>query len=586
MITIISLPNELLDEIACNVASEFGLPSSLTPLLLTCKRIHNVLTGPGGKAVWRRIFQGTFSSSAAVRRLGARLRNEDWLFQLQLYVRVLRDVQGRRMEGEGGMFEEQDVERHSVEELMWVLWVMCLEDDGRNRVQMDKVGVYEWVAMFVRTRLARDEAGWPVDNALNSCALHVFWYLTTKHRLFAECPTTREQTVRAVLPYVTMPFRYPPSSVPPHQRTWNQIFYNRRLPMFIPLVTDAAKLIYAARRELFKVRIPSGLGFARTRRERDAAMLGRKVVVPTLEDFEESNDCFLGGEAKYPSGAQSDKDAEVDWKRTTSRRTAKGGGTALTSLPKVVYRTSSSSPTSSSSSPSDVDPCLYDPTRIHDIISIDESDSASRDWDTDWWRLMCSFHGEDEDEDVDMESDDDNDNDNVAHKPGEMTGLWVGKLFVPSDSHFASLFHATHSTTNPMHIPQDFSENTLGSVASMPVWMRLKEDPTQGEEEIDLTGSTDPHHGDAWHHFRFKGKVRRWDGFVEIVRTAFDPYGSETGKRHDKIVLYGTLVGGGKNFVGNWRALPPASESEAEERERRGRWPWEGAFSLGRRVEA
>lgn len=205
------LPNELIDEIAFNIACDgiSGLSTSLTPFMLTCKRNYEVIMGEsGGKAVWRRIFKHKFSWSARERR-GRRVSaegqgiigNDDYLFQLRLYTRTLKDVGSRvamlrreeategdlnskdNSSGDDALFEPEPIcdDSQTIEELMWVLWVMCLEDDGCNRIQMDSIGVYDWVEAFIQRRLYDGAIeGWPCDNAVNSCALHVFWFLTTK----------------------------------------------------------------------------------------------------------------------------------------------------------------------------------------------------------------------------------------------------------------------------------------------------------------------------------------------------------------------------------------------------------------------
>lgn len=36
--------------------------------------------------------------------------------------------------------------------------------------------------------------------------------------------------------------------------------------------------------------------------------------------------------------------------------------------------------------------------------------------------------------------------------------------------------------------------------------------------DIIVTGETDPRHGQAWHHYRFYGRVRKWDGCIALLR--------------------------------------------------------------------
>ncbi|KAJ8092008.1 hypothetical protein PM082_024244 [Marasmius tenuissimus] len=771
--TLVDLPNELIDEIAFHAACPeldwnatttgglLGLPCSLTSLLLTCKRVYSVLVpsnGGGGGAVWRRIFRYKFSSSAVERRFGmagkgnwarktgTRITSSDYHFQLKLYVRALRDVQHRAARLDDSetynkaldepILSSPDDESQSIEELMWVLWVMCLEDDGINRLQLDFVGAYGWVEAYIHRRLndgAEENGGWPLDNAVNSCALHIFWYLTTKERLFLESSQSREEIVRLVLPYVTGPFRYTSTFVPPNhfrvplssedpfsaasnvpsqdssfsidlakptpgisesavrssypvylspnERTWNHIFYNRRIPMTIPLITEAAKLVYAARRELWKIHVPEAR-FSRTRWEFNqlhgygpsrGRMTPPREVMPTLEDFDEFNDCLLGGEA-------GDRDSRVSIAGTGSREwRARGGGTALTRVPAVLYRSLPSS------SPLALTPSRYSPLRLTDVVSVDESPCQSRDWDKDWQRLRsCLSWSEEFDTDSDVEGDEDveslsgsEDDSNHENEPchlpessstttygsGDMAGLWAGKLFLPSETHFSALL-------NGDRLPLNFNEGTLGPLVSVPVYMRLREyrlersggnDPRPPEgpmsngwfpwgttfresegrvvvsvpagsqagrktedfvyrtalptddshlsssidEDTILIGQTDPRHGDAWHPYRFFGRVRRWDGCVCLIRVPLgleddDASGTSatstttstnattptTIRAKPTIMFYGSLVGGERNFVGNWRVASPASSASSHP-DADWEWSpqWEGGISLGKRAE-
>ncbi|KAG7100278.1 hypothetical protein E1B28_002051 [Marasmius oreades] len=734
-----TLPNELLNEIAFYVACDtlVGLPVSLLPLLLTCKRVYDALRED--QAIWRRIFQFKFSWSSVERREGAGsygrkrrpIDNEDYRFQLQLNVRTLKDIRTRvgslrsalsssparglengSRSDDGN--EEQAIadpisdpshvefdESQSVEEIMWVLWVMCLQDDGCNRVQMDGVGVYEWVEFFVRRKLYDGAIeGWPRDNAVNSCALHVLWYLTTKERLFSESDHDRESLVRIILPFVTIPFRYSSSFAPPNhfhlppgnvhcrttsipaahepyplylspdQRVWKHVFYNRRVPLTIPLITDAAKLLYAARRELW--RIPLMPEFARTRTEYNLRTPvqggGWRPAQPTQEDFEELNESLLGGGALHRVAPGS---GSGTGQNSCGRLGAKGrgGGTALTSLPNVIY--------SPHISISDIG---YSARHVKHIIQVDESGCASRRWDKDWWRLRkclncfedgSSFLFDDADDDgewsddtcVDSHGDVDIDVDHAqenlhseggmdvreipsplgkaqVYTPGEMTGLWVGKIFIPSQPQFESLIHASlFQPGRSPRLPDNFSENTFGFLASLPVYMRLREhrristtthrsapvpggsmlnawlpdsmeynedkgngkvelsfsgarrafyetlrrgaenvdDGWEGDEhdgDIIITGETDPRHGEAWQHYRFYGRIRKWDGCVAIMRVPVEDTQTESSQK-GRILFYGTLVGGGKNFVGNWRVTDADESSPA----------YEGAFSLGKHEE-
>ncbi|ESK87556.1 hypothetical protein Moror_2005 [Moniliophthora roreri MCA 2997] len=663
-----SLPPEILDNIAFHLSCPHlvGIPVSLTPLLQSCRSIYSKLSS--STALHPRIFKYKFSFSAISRRSFSP-RSSDYLFQLQLYTRVLQDVRIRAQNGNVGD-PEPESEDMSIEDLMWALWMMCLEDDGCNRIQMDSVGAYRWVEQYVRQRLhlgSENTNGWPIDNAVNACALHVLWYLTTKDRLLAESVESRDDLAHLLLPLVSAPFRYasafsPPNhfhlplepskhddvqdnvnSIPTHgpypiylsavNRTWRHYLYSRRVPLTVPLITEAAKLLYSARRELF--RMPVVHEFPRDRAEwverfkaSFRAEHGRDPYFweiqresgPTQDDFLEMNEGLLGGEA-VPCLPEPQ-----------NRKTwGKGGGTALTPLPTVVT----------------------DDTDDTRILEIDESGASSRNWDKDWARLRSC---------LDCFGDEESSGSSLPHSNctqsrgvytlGEMSGLWFGKLYFTSENHFEALL-------NTADRPLEFAEANVGSV---PVYMRLREhvsdDPKNvveaGEmgcgwfpEGTDYTVADDgvevtvPESADSREQKRYWYRTHQPGPDVDVescgicdreddadheigseeeeddddllLPTRPQSHGTQdvvltgsTDERHGKawyhytfhgrvrswdgcvgllrvprdptkgrLLFYGHLVGGGKTFVGNWRVASHDPNIPA----------YEGAFIMGKKEE-
>ena len=78
-----------------------------------------------------------------------------------------------------------------------------------------------------------------------------------------------------------------------------------------------------------------------------------------------------------------------------------------------------------------------------------------------------------------------------------------------------------------------------------------------------------PRHGEAWHHYRFYGRVRKWDGLIVLVRIPTHlPMILKT-------IFRGYLIGN-KNFVGSWRSYHDNLNAI----------PLEGPFALSRVEEA
>ncbi|KAI0778862.1 hypothetical protein BD413DRAFT_601525 [Trametes elegans] len=90
-----------------------------------------------------------------------------------------------------------------------------------------------------------------------------------------------------------------------------------------------------------------------------------------------------------------------------------------------------------------------------------------------------------------------------------------------------------------------------------------------GIQDIIITGEVLPRHGAAWHHYRFYGRVRRWDGLIVLVRIPTElPWNMKT-------IFRGYLIGN-QNFVGTWRQYNENSNAI----------PLEGPFALSRVQEA
>lgn len=62
-----------------------------------------------------------------------------------------------------------------------------------------------------------------------------------------------------------------------------------------------------------------------------------------------------------------------------------------------------------------------------------------------------------------------------------------------------------------------------------------------------------PKHGEAWHRFRFYGRVRHWDGLIALVRVPLQ--NPDLG-----ITIFRGYVVANQNFIGSWRSWsrPPS----------------------------
>ncbi|KAF8837626.1 hypothetical protein BDN67DRAFT_1013741 [Paxillus ammoniavirescens] len=612
------LPLEILEKVAIELDDDpaSSLSSTTLPLLLTCKRFYELLGFKTNNHLYAQFFRARFDGSAAVRRLGELASHDPGRsFQLRSYCNALRRVR------------TGDIHATDIVRTFWTCFSMMMEDDGKNRCQLEWAGLPDFVDKFVRERLHENsENGWPAESEVNSLAMWLLWFTSTEERLRAETPAQRVQMTNLILPYVLMPVRYAtyfaphthfmlplPRNLPQLPHSFLTVHgpypqyregFSRRMSLYqatdfevgIPLASVAAKLVYFSRREVLPVGVPPHL--PRTREH--ALQWGFTMVTPTQEDIHELNE---------------HKVAKL--------------------IPRVTK-------------PEELAKC-----------------APSARWDDDWNRLAdCSYLFSP----VSLKR--------THYTPGLLSGLWQGRMLHPDDIHYGNIMQT-------VQMPAAFNEQTVGLTAA-PVFMRLREyhcmdvEPNQpipgggrdgfggiqnawfpnsmgyqevlhglvttcqektsfyneyvaggpnlhdeskcrgcqyrgtsemvfreddaqllehldevlaneGMEEVEddededdpmdeepseadtemnpdgrcelvikrkcdgildiiLVGETDMRHGQAWHHYKFYGRVREWDGLVAIIRVP-------KGNPHQSlgVWIFTGYVVGGQNFVGNWR---------------------------------
>ncbi|KAF7317076.1 hypothetical protein HMN09_00442200 [Mycena chlorophos] len=543
-----SLPLEILELVAFELTclTPLGPPSALIPLFQTCKHLNRALSR--NLLLYSQIFKFKFDTSAVLRRC-PKPTPAQYYDQLVLYCMQLHKLRGQVLADE-------------CDDVLFSAYLMMLENDGRNAAQLQHAGLDSYLDNFVRNRMwnGRGSAqGWPTDNTANACALWLVWMTTTETNLKKESAARRNQLIRIVLPFVLLPFRYASAFAPlnhfvlpvqdgissqPHsvltahgrypiyldpRRVWSQVHYSSRPAVVPPLLATAAALIYFSRRETVTFRIPPHLPLNRE----EAIRLGRTQISPTQADVHEVN-------------------AHLN-ERLPEQRAAEW-----------------------------------------DLLSGCSGDPLSKRWDCDWWRVRkCIDISRDTDRRL-----------GLVYEPGTFTGLWQGRMLIPSEHHFTALittqnyphnfdesymgvttFPRLHAITSIRRIPRlvhpamiptpvfsalngrRLSENVeparllwLPTRSSLD-WVSRRRCNQIMKTEKKLRGEnhpTDLHHGQAWNHFSFYGRVRSWDGMVGILRVSSDP-------RLGTLLFYGYIVAGYK-FVGNWRTAnedvtAPAYES-------------------------
>ncbi|KAG6380578.1 hypothetical protein JVT61DRAFT_4941 [Boletus reticuloceps] len=636
---ILRLPLELLEKIVLELHGDpASPPAAVLPLLLTSKYFYRSLGFQYNNHLYASLFRLSFDSSAPVRRLGY-LNAPGLCSQLRSDYSAINCIR------------RGDIHADNVPQTFWTCFSMLLENDGKNRCQLDAAGLPDFVDSFIRERLYEHSVdGWPAENDINSLALWLLWLTITDDRLSAQTPAQRAQMTRLILPFVLMPVRYPaylaphthytlplPSNLPQPPHSFLTLHgpypqyrngFSRVMPLYhvksielgIPLASVAAKLIYFSHREVFPVGVPPHL--PRTRAH--ALQLGLHSVGPTQEDVQELNDHKVA-----------------------------------TFVPKSKWE-------------------WWDDIKDYNSLGSEARSklAPSARWDDDWNRLAdCNSLFTP----LSLKR--------MHYTPGLLSGLWQGRMLYPDDGLYGNVMQIPQ-------IPPNFNEQSVGLTAA-PVFIRLREyhcmdvypnepvhsggiqnawfpssarfhevthglaitcqersstyneyvvggpdlhdesrcrgceyrgtsemifreddvrylaaaDDALAEEDsedaenddddsnddssnpdvdmasgdgdelvitrkcdgildIVLLGETDHRHGQAWHHYKFFGRIREWDGLVALVRVPAHPASASLG-----VWIFTGYVVGGQNFVGNWRTTTHPGELVTVE----------GAFAMSKR---
>ncbi|KAG1773325.1 hypothetical protein EV702DRAFT_1243719 [Suillus placidus] len=161
--------------------TDVGPPSDLLPLLLSCRSIHRALSLDANLHLCARIFQYKFDLNAAVRRLGLQIATPDVLSkELRKRFVYLKRIRART---DSQICASDTSNSPIISELLWLAYLMMLENDGKNVKQLrEYAGMEQWLmeywfddegASLASKTLSEDE--WPLDNEHNSLAMWLFW---------------------------------------------------------------------------------------------------------------------------------------------------------------------------------------------------------------------------------------------------------------------------------------------------------------------------------------------------------------------------------------------------------------------------
>ncbi|KAJ7621964.1 hypothetical protein DFH06DRAFT_1232337 [Mycena polygramma] len=404
------IPAEILEHIAYQLTclDPLGPPSVLGPLLQTCKTVKGRLAG--NATLYSRIFKYKFDSSA-VRRRAFDPTPKQYYDQLRLYCTQLRKLRG----------QVQD----DCDEVLFCAYLMMLENDGRNAAQLEHAGLDSYLDVFVRTRLwddSHNSHGWPTDNTASACALWLVWMTTTEEKLKEESVARRNQLIKLVLPYVLVPYRYASAFAPQKHFC---------LPLHAPGTSHATTSILTAHG-------PYPLYLDPARAWSQVHYSARPMMAPPLITVAAKLVYFSRRETVAFSVPPH---LPVDRAEALARGVTTVGPTQEDILEVNKYLNNR----------------LPEVRLGWDDEDADEQEKLSENWDADWWRLRKCFDPYRAPDPLL----------GACYKPGSFTGLWQGRMLIPSEHHFTALV-----TTRDY--PPAFDEAFLGTT-TFPLFMRIAE---------------------------------------------------------------------------------------------------------------
>ncbi|KAF7364618.1 hypothetical protein MVEN_00331000 [Mycena venus] len=305
-------------------------------------------------------------------------------------------------------------------------YLMMLENDGRNAAQLSRAGLDSYLSIFVRTRLwdDRDKShGWPTDNTASACALWLVWMTTTEEKIKAESVAWRNQIIQLVLPYVLVPYRYASAFAPPNHFT-------------LPLLQNASSVSRRQTNSIVTAHGPYPIYLDPERAWSQIHYASRPPMAPPLVTVAAKLIYFSRREAEpfgipphLPLTREAALAAGITDVGPTQEDIREFNAHLNSRLPEVRDGWGDSAP----------------------------ERPLSESWDTDWWRLRKCY-------DVYHETDR---RLGPSYVPGTFTGLWQGRMLIPSEHHLTALV----TTEN---YPPAFDEAYLGT-ATFPLFMRITE---------------------------------------------------------------------------------------------------------------
>ncbi|KAG1842392.1 hypothetical protein DFJ58DRAFT_56735 [Suillus subalutaceus] len=549
--SLITTPAELLEQIVIIAAHQHrqGPPSVLRSLRLTCRMSNNALSPESNSYLYLMLFKDRFSPWRDFP--GGQLTVDNIEHELRKRFRALQCIR------------RGDVTDPDILESLSTIYIMMLEDDGRNWDQLLWAQLPVFITRFLRERLmvgAETNNGWPTENEVNVLAVSIFWLMSCSESIRDETDELRREFVQLLSPYSFAGFRYPcfsgleydlcpsknsPKTVatsahgeyfPIRPVSTTICYFGRPIPFNLPPLAPYAILVHFSRLETRPLMIPPHLP------ETQAEAVANGISGPTKEDIVYFNtrckthfpDTIYGN--RFDTLRKSRRH-DPDWTRCIRdplyRSPSSLPGQYIPGTISGRWQGSFIAPyyniykdmLSSSSAP------LPFPTfgRFPLYVTFRELYCYSPSiplplrgnegaFENAFLPIGCRWHETE-----------------------------AGIEFTGENASFKSYY----SPPRQEHVEIGFVGGTTGN--SKP--------SVHGAFDVIITGVTEDRYAAAWGGYRYIGRIRPSDGLIVLLREPLDPQMVELGR-----ALFRGYIISSRNFVGRWRCMsggvrPPEWES-------------------------
>ena len=195
MASLLSIPQEIIEHIAYFIATDsfLGPPSSLLPLLLVNRQINSWTSIVTNHHLYARIFAFKFDTAAPLARLDQEtLVSKAFAEELKRRCIVLKRLRARIDSTTHARHSNQDNLKLSIHDVLFTSYILMLENDGKNEVQLEEYGKMKaWLREFWFDARGASQAvysirigDWPPNRPETALGMWLFWFLLDTGQLF------------------------------------------------------------------------------------------------------------------------------------------------------------------------------------------------------------------------------------------------------------------------------------------------------------------------------------------------------------------------------------------------------------------